>query len=249
MRRTLLFLLVVVAVPLFAHERKVFHVIVDPAANRAYIPEGTVLPAGMQLRASVKVMPVDGFALQRPRAGERVFEAKKQSAMTRQLRPLVFEYAPAERFNEVRARVEQRRRESGRDAGADSHNGGCATYHFYIDGTGMHGTYTTEFIALDCDPGVRTVGQYGWWTYGAMAAAEDDGYVFVFDDNGNYVCDDSGGGYRTRSCEAESYQQWAGAPVNNIHFGWHTALIEWLEGYQPNYVWFNLEASVYRYHY
>ena len=39
------------------------------------------------------------------------------------------------------------------------------------------------------------------------------------------------------SIELRNYEE------NQLYHGGHTALIEWLEGYQPNYVWFNIELS------
>ena len=51
MKRALLFLALVAALPLLAHEqRTMIPVLVDAEANRAYIPEGTVLPVQMNFR-------------------------------------------------------------------------------------------------------------------------------------------------------------------------------------------------------
>lgn len=263
-RRIWLFVcLLISALPLFGHDRTVILVMIDPVANRAYIPEGTVLPAELKtIRASVTSMPLRDLNSAGPRflegARDRSFllrnmpariRTRAHTALMRELPPLVIEYAPVERFTEVRARYEkevQARKDSG--LRTNSSHTSCIDIYHTTSGTGVYGGYSSSFIETRCWSDTAP-NNYGWWGVGAAAAAEDEGYVYVDDDLGNYECDDSGGGYRVRSCFVEAFTQATNFPANNLRHGGHTALIEWLNGNEPNYVWFNILIESYTYFY
>lgn len=235
-----LFVCLAAALPLFAHDAKVTLVVIDVEKNRAYVPEGTVLPPGKTVRASVTRVPMNGVTFETPRFGERSFSATARAQALRQEAPLVFEYAPAEKFAEARARYETFMARQGSGPKTQSHLGGCSYTYYTTSGTGVYGTYYSEFAEKSCS---AYGGAYVWQTIGAGAAAEDEGYVYVNDGLNHWDCDDSGSGYRVRACENERLALTYAYPVNNVQMGGHTALIEWLNGYEPNYVWFNIEIS------
>ena len=72
----------------------------------------------------------------------------------------------------------------------------------------------------------------------------DERYVYVYDDLGNYECQYSSPWYEVRSCMDFAFTPYAGSVVNYIHMGGVTSHIEWLEGYQPNYVTFSISLNI-----
>src|SRR5947207_15830665 len=84
---------------------RVIYVVVDPAAHRAYIPEGTALPEGLQIRASV-IKSNEPTAMPEVDRSFRLEFAKTMKAKRSEpvAAPLIFEYAPLARFETARLR-------------------------------------------------------------------------------------------------------------------------------------------------
>jgi hypothetical protein len=230
------------ALPLIAHEPPVTLVIVDAQNNRAYIPEGTVLPEGMVVRATQTRMPLHSTPVEL-RRGERSFAVKAAADLLSKRPPLVFEYAPAEKFIQTRERYEElKAAQAAAGPEAQSHYGGCATTYYDVQNTGYWGdTYYSWFATKRC---IVYQGYYaGWYTYGTSAGSTDEGHVWAYDDTNGFTCDDNYPGYRERSCETENYRSWNPNSTNKIHHGGQTYVIEWLQNYEPWYVGFSLNVE------
>src|ERR1044071_7458807 len=93
---------------------RVIYVVVDPAAHRAYIPEETVLPEGLRIRASA-MKSDESTAMPEVDRSFRLEFAKTMKAKGSEPveAPLIFEYAPAERFATARDRYEAKHRTAG----------------------------------------------------------------------------------------------------------------------------------------
>jgi hypothetical protein len=244
-RRIWLFVcLLAIALPLFAHEPEVMLVRVDLEKNRAYVPEGTVLPPGLEVRAAAISLPQRTAPIELRHGGERSFLVKAHADLLSRRSPLVFEYAPAETFAGTRERYEQFKAHQAASSGpsAQSHYGGCGTTYYDVQNTGYYNdTYYSWFATKQC---IAYQGYYAaWYTYGTTAAAEDDGYVWVYDDTNAFTCDDNYPGYRERSCETENYRSYNASSTNKVHHGGQSYHIEYLQNYEPWYVGFSLNVQ------
>jgi hypothetical protein len=245
--RTSLFVCLLAAgFPIVAHAHDAILVIADPANNRAYIPEGTILPPGLEVRAQRTGIRrlVNGKV-------ERPIDLSAQGFKRLTTPPLVFEYAPAERFDEVRKRYEAQQvaRRSPR-VKATSHDGD-ACQHFYVSGsnTGVYGTYTNGFTSSYCPPpggGQRVVGQSYLWQFVAIGDYSDDDqyispYVAIGDNNGNFSCFND----TVFSCTASATTPWSGYFCQNTVY---TSAVLYVIEYAPQnqydyYVGWNFQIN------
>ena len=250
-RASLALLLLLSALPLVAHEeRKVILVLVDREANRAYIPEGTVIPPGMNIRVGKAQFDRDTFlALRGDRDGAKgsARELQAEKAMVARVKakpPLVFDYAPAERFVEARKGYEAQLAKRRPNVQANSSHQRC--YDTYVSDTeqGQYGSYYNGFTSTFCAPsGSTPVGYAHTWEFGAWADYSDDDQtisprVWVEDNNGNYYCHDeiyySGDtGQCSDSATTVLLQQGCLNVVDTVGIQY---IIEWLPGYVENYL-------------
>ncbi len=259
-------LLLLTALPLAAHEeRKVILVIADTQAGKAYIPEGTVLPPGLVVRA--EVFQTDARAVGRGRGGrleprelgveERHAYDRAAVARLKAGAPLVFEYAPAERFIAVRTSYEAQRAKRRSPVQGDSSHRTCYDTYIQQSNTGQYGTYYNGFTDTFCLPSSGlTVGGYYLWEFGATGDETDDDqwinpYVYVDDLNGNYECFNEAYGYTwPLSCSDGATTQWLQQGcLNTVDTGAVLYKIEYLPGYVENYLGFsfNVEHCTYFY--
>ena len=237
MLKRVLFLLVVVGIPLAAHaaSNSTIFVLVDPAAARAYIPEGTVLPHGFQVRAEPFVI-ANGLRHARPAAGPK----RLHSA------PLVFQYAPAERFENARKQYEQRagtRRVQSNDVG-------CVDIYVSGSNSGPQWTYYDGFTLTFCGEVNKTVGYSYLWQFTATGDYTDDDeyadpWVAIDDDNHNYYCFYEQYGYGVPSCSTSNTTVWTNTGCTDwVHGYAQLYAIEWQQGYVPYYVGFSFQIDM-----
>jgi hypothetical protein len=74
--------------PRAGKETSVIYVVIDHENQLALVPEGTVIPAGLKIYST---------------QGDSADQAEIQGNLVKEARPLVFSYAPADRFRAVRA--------------------------------------------------------------------------------------------------------------------------------------------------
>src|SRR5688572_7434330 len=200
-RMLLLVCLFAAVLPLAAHERQVLLVLVDLEAGRAYVPEGSVIPAGMNVRAGKE--NVDRATFERARASVKGGQADARERNARRAvkarlhakPPLVFEYAPAERFVEARKGYEAQAAKRPR-VQSDSHQ---TCFDTYVSDTkpGYYSSgYTNGFTSTFCQPSTGLLlNQVNNWEFRATADYSDDDQwiypnVWIDDQNGNFFCYD-----------------------------------------------------------
>jgi hypothetical protein len=234
---------VLAAVPLVAGDEQVIFVRIDTAAKRAYIPEGTVLPERVVLRASKS--PVEQETIRDATISER--SVPRREAPVRRLTEkdtLIFEYAPAENFRGMQARYAARV-SKGPSRVRTEDDRYCTTIYMEDTGEGVYGTYSNGFTARGCRPaGALTSGQYYLFDYTATADVGDDGYVYVSDANGNFNCMDTWPGYGLSCTDENTTQYWVGFS-NTITMAGSFSIIEYLDNYEPNYIGFSFESTWY----
>lgn len=249
----LLVCLVVAGLPLAAQAatNAVLFVLVDPQTNRAYIPEGTVLPAGFQVRAERATVERPLFIDKRDWRGARVPRLAKPSPKRLTGPAMVFEYAPAERFEQARRQYEAKYGvgSSRIKANDDQY---CQSFYVTQQNTGIYGTYTNGLTGTFCGWTNTIVGNSYLWEFTAIGDYSDDDIyvnpaVGIYDDNNNYNCYDeyyySGD---TGSCTASATTQKTGTfCTNNVHVWGLLYIIEWMpqDPYHDNYLGFNLQLS------
>lgn len=252
-RRTWMFVcLLIAALPLAAHEkRNVILILIDTEANRAYIPEGTVLPPGLNgIRAEKTVLDVDTVSRLRPgraNKGEDAREARVALASDARARlkagpPLVLQYAPEERFTEIRQRyLAQAAKRS--PVASDSHR---SCYDLYASDyrSGLQWTYYNDFTSTFCLPSSGiTSGNAYLWEFTATGGYTDDDqwispYAYVDDQNGNFECFQEATGYTSPlSCTAsETTVLLQQGCLNDVDTGATLYVIEYGPGYTEYYV-------------
>lgn len=248
------------ALPLFA-KNDVLLVIVDRQHQRAYIPEGSVVPPGMTIRVSA-LPPVraDEMEAATRHAGAR----GRVDFLDRLLRrpsgtPLVFEYAPAERFTQVRQRYEAQRRQRAEHGRTLIANDTLTCYPTYLTDSpsGYYGTYYHGFTSTFCQQTNGCgVGNYCEWGFGSEAdSTDDDSYVYpyaaVYDQNNHFNCSHVAYGYESPiGCAVTNTTQLLQIGVLNVvHTVAQVYTIEYLQNYEPYYVgsWFDIDYGTYFY--
>ena len=240
-RRTWLFVcLLVAAVPMLAADNLIL-VRVDRKANRAYIPEGPVLPQGLAIRA--KKEPIAPVALGRPGLQQSKEIAPKRLNVKD---TLIFEYAPAETFAGTRERYAAKLARE-KNQRVIPHNHSCGTVYLDDSAEGYYGTIYNGFSSTVCSPhGPLVNGNYYEWSYSADANYADDGWVAVWGANNNFNCDDNWPGYGL-SCTAASTVRWWW-DSNTITAAGSFSVIEYLQNYEPWYTGFSFEIVWYSAH-
>ena len=263
MKRALLFLALFAAFPLLAHEeRKVILVLVDLKANRAYIPEGTVLPP-LQFNVRMEKTRLDRetfMQLRGDRDGGKGRVRERGAALSARARlkarpPLQIEYAPAERFVAMRRGYEAQLARRPR-VQTDSHQ---TCFDTYVSDTeaGVYNNYTNGFTSTFCQPSSGiTVGVANNWEFRATADYSDDDqwinpYVWIDDQNGNFYCFDemyySGDlGQCSASASTVLLQQGCLNDVDTVGLQYY---IEYLPGYVENYIGYNFVVDYCTYFY
>jgi hypothetical protein len=212
-------------------------ILVDPVAGRAYVPQGTVLPQGLQVRAQ----PFIAYkALRHVRPS---FTGKQQV----QTPPLVFEYAPAERFEAARKQYEERHGASQGRVQANSV--GCVDTYVSGSNSGPRWTYYDGLNLHFCGEQDKTVGNSYAWEFTATGDWTDDDeyidpYVAINDDNNNYYCFYEQYGYGSPSCTASNTTQWTNVGCTNyVHAYALLYAIEYQDYYVPYYVGFSFQID------
>ncbi len=255
-RRTWMFVcLLIAALPLAAHEkRNVILMLIDTEANKAYIPEGTVLPPGLNgVRAEKAVLDVGEVSRVRPGRADQGDAAVREgrAALGRDARarlkarpPLVFQYAPAERFAEIRQRYEAHAAKQRLPVEGDSSHRTCSDIYASDYRSGLQWTYYNDFVSTFCSPssGISPGNAY-LWEFTALGGYTDDDqwispYAYVDDQNGNYECFEEAVGYTSPlSCTASAtttlLQQGC---LNDVDTGATLYVIEYGPGYTEYYV-------------
>lgn len=225
-------------VPLAAHAaaNSTIFIVVDPAAGRAYIPEGTVLPHGLQVRAQPFVM-AKALRHVRPVAAVRKLQGP----------PLVFQYAPEEHFAQARKQYEQ---QHGRQGRLQTNDVGCVDIYVSGSNSGPRWTYYDGFTLTFCGETNKTVGYSYLWQFTATGDWTDDDeyidpWVAINDDNHNYYCFYEQYGYGSPSCSTSNTTQWTNTGCTDwVHGYAQLYAIEYQDNYVPWYVGFSFQADM-----
>jgi hypothetical protein len=236
-RRIWLFVcLLAAAVPMLAADNLIL-VRVDTKANRAYIPEGTVLPQGLAIRA--KKEPIGPVTLDRGgmRAPREIAPKRLEPKNT-----LIFEYAPAETFAAMRERyvAKQAREKNPR---LTPHNQSCGTVYVDDEAEGYYGTQYGSFSSTICMPaqGPFVTGTYYPVDYTAQAESwADEGWVAVWDANNRFTCQDNYAVYGLSCTAGSNVRFWSYS--NTITTAGSFSVIEYLQNYEPWYTGFSFEV-------
>jgi hypothetical protein len=242
--------LVVIGLPIAAHaSNRVIFVLVDAKENRAYIPEGTVLPPGLHIRANRALIGPGGIFMD-DTAGRHLQRTLSPKRERLNAPPLVFEYAPAERFEAARARYYAKHPETGRQPQTETDV--CNEVDVSDSRTGAYDTYYDSFASVACVPsGTLYVNNYYTWTFTATGEYSDDDeridpYVGISDLNNNFNCYHpitSYEGYPT--CNASATTQFTNTACTNTVYTYGLLYkIEYTnDPYHDNYYGFNLEVD------
>jgi hypothetical protein len=205
-------------------------ILADITAHRAYIPFGTVLPPGLEVR--VKVSRTSG-----------ALNSRRRSVVEKQVadeQPLVFEYAPESRFEEARKHNPRNlvtRSQQLRPKTLDDRI--CYPISLETTAEGVAGTYYAWFDFNQCTN--NPFPQNGILTddYTAYTYPEDETQAQINDDRGHYACWDTSNGYSSTSCNV-SYTGHFTNPItcNHVIATGYARHIEWLDNYVPNYLGF-----------
>lgn len=245
------------ALPVFA--RDVLLVIVDRQNLRAYIPEGSVIPPGMTIRVATLPPRTAAEMEDTRRVGARnhvnfLDQILKRPSGT----PLVFEYAPAERFVQVRQRYEAESKQQAANSRTLITNSlTCYPTYLTDSPTGYYGTYYHGFTSTFCQQSNGCgVGNYCEWGFGAEGnSTDDDSYVYpyasVYDQNNHFNCTHVAYGYESpMGCSVTNTTQLLQVGVLNVvHTVAQVYTIEYLENYEPYYLgsWFDVSYGTYFY--
>lgn len=236
----------VVAQPLSAQgisgQPRHIEILVDPIAHRAYVPIGTVIPAGLQLRVWTHSGPERAQGSwnreKRPWNPEKLGTPQTSHAMQPPL--LVFEYAPESRFEEARSHHPSlAAARSAHFKPAPLYDWGPYYYDITIGVQGVDGLYYMYFQA-----GISgTLSNTGPNTesYSAHTYPEDDasaGVASIF--SNHFSCYDSNNGdYGEAYCETSYTTTPANTDVCGVDlvavYGTATH-IEYLQDHVPNYL-------------
>lgn len=251
-RRMALFVcLLFAALPTFASENLIL-VRIDMKAKRAYIPEGTILPGRVLLRAAKVRLPRgerpadDRDALSDGRSVLLRSNAVRRLPMKRLTAEdtLVFEYAPSATFDAMRAHYAARAPKKNSPVQA-THERSCTTIYMQDESEGLYGTYYAGFEATGCSPAHGPFIPYNYYLYDFTATGywADEGFVYVDDLNDNYDCQDDYPDSGTLTCTGSELAQYWGS--NTVELGGSFSYIEYQANYEPWYVGFYFESTWY----
>ena len=263
MKRSFLALcLLFAALPLLAHEqRTMIPVLVDAEANRAYIPEGTVLPVQMNFRfEKFRLNETEIAQLRADRDGGKgnVRTVRGDRAATARLKakpPLILQFAPAERFVQMRRNYEAQAAKRRPVVRTDSGHLQCFDFYVEDSAQGQYHEYSTGFTSVFCKQPTTYPGYVNYWEFHAIGGYSDDDqyidpYAFVDDDNNNFGCFDlyswPGDGACTATNSTLLLQQGC---LNDVDTGSLQYIIEYLPGYVENYLGFNFLVDYCTYFY
>ena len=231
MRSTLILALAVFALPLFGQRVPgKIEIVVDLNAHRAYVPYGTVLPPGMQVRVARAVRrqhaklfdaeAIESSSLPKITEGKSILRAQA---------PLVFEYAPESRFEESRKHA--------RGANATTGGGGrlrivplsryCSVTTVSVESDGQYGPEYALFDSTFCFTTGIQPGQSDTQDFTAYTYAQDETWAHVTDDLGNYQCFNAPNGYSVAQCTASHTSVLQTHCVNSVYS----------EGFARHYEW------------
>jgi hypothetical protein len=236
-----------------ARANHVVYVLVDAAANRAYIPEGTVLPPGLQIRAR-SVGAVDPAALPEIDRSFRRSFAKAMGVKHGELpaAPLVFEYAPAARFAAMQKQYETKHPSASGGLHAAPLSDYCWDVYASQENTGIYGTYTDGITLTFCANYNTVVGYAYPWSFTVTGDFSDkdsriDPAVGIYDLNNNFNCYDA---YQYSGdlgqCTASNTTVWTNSGCTNHVHGWGLLyVIEYTnDPYHDNYLGFELDIDI-----
>jgi hypothetical protein len=265
-RRILLVLFLIAAgLPLAAATHEPLLVIIDLAHHRALVPEGSVIPFGMEFRAE----PLQGRAGTLDPAERRGGPRLEGSVLTNSLHrtpapPLKIEFAPAERFAQTRQRYEAQvakklaARRNGRGMVAAAHTADdCFPTYAEDSNTGVYGTYYHTLTSTFCQQssGITNYAYLDWSFTASGDYTDDDEYIdpyaYVGDDNNNFQCFQAAYGYTSPvECTASNHTQLLQVGcLNHVTSGALLYTIEYLNNYVPNYLGYNLSVTYCTYFY
>jgi len=231
---------------------RVIYVLIDPATNRAYIPDGTVLPQGLQIRAG-KMKSVDRDAA--PQLGRSFRRSFAKAMSTRpgefQTPPLVFEYAPAERFEAAQKRYEAKHAPASGARRVEPLSDYCLDIYVSQQNTGIYDTYTDGITSTFCGNYGTVVGNAYPWSFtvtGDYSYKDNniDPAVGIYDLNNNYNCYDA---YQYNGdlgqCSASNTTVWTNTGcTDHVHAWGLLYVIEYTnDPYHDNYLGFELDID------
>lgn len=201
-------LTVVIALPATAG---VIQISIDVNRGVAYIPAGTVLPAGMTVHAApaagrrvllpepLAIGEIDRSAIHN---GARLGAERPRGRFARSA-PLRIEVGDESRFAALRAHFTELAKGEGRSR-LQSDSQQCSYIYYEASDSG----YTAYFTSTFCydNPG-PSVGNYGTWLFGSETNMGGDAEAYVSDDNDNYDCRHLVVGYGGASCSDSAYTQ------------------------------------------
>lgn len=258
-RIVLVLLLCLAAFPLVSHAatREPLLGIVDLANHRVLLPEGSVLPFNMEFRAERLRGPHRGIA-------DRQKGVQIESLRTSLTLPLKVEYAPAERFVQVRQRYDQQEakkaeaRRNGRHLMPATNTADhCFPTYFEDSETGYYGTYYNGFTSTFCQQS-SGIQNYAFldWSFTASGAYTDDDewvypYAYVWDNNNNFRCQYNAYGYVSPvECTASNHTQLLQVGcLNSVTTAAQLYTIEYLNNYEPYYLGYSFSLTYCTYFY
>ena len=229
---------------------RVLYVVVDPAAHRAYVPEGTVLPEGLRIRASA-VESRESTAMPEIDRSFRNGLAKSLNAKRSPsaVAPLIFEYASAERFEAARRQYEATHHTSGGLGHPAPNYDYCYDVYVTQQNTGIYDTYTNSLTSTFCANYNTVVGYSYPWSFTVTGDWTDkdnriDPGVGIYDDNNNFNCYHAYN-YDYLSCNATATTVWTNTGCTNHVHAWGLLYkIEYTnDPYHDNYLGFELDID------
>ncbi len=252
----LVLFLLIAGLPVAAFAREPLLVIIDLEQHCVYVPVGSVIPAGIAIRAEPLQDPFSrGVGLRRQ---SRLMESRIRKLS---VPPLAIRYAPVERFAQLRQRYEAQqkaaeRRNPRRLIAVDTDHD-CFPFYASDSQTGVYGTYYNDFTSTFCQPtGTITSGNSYLWEFTASGAyTEDDEWVYpyaaVYDENNNFNCVYDAYGYTSPvECTASATTQLLQVGcLNTVTTMAQLYTIEYLQNYEPYYLGyvFSIEYCTYFY--
>jgi len=259
LRRLIVLCVLVTSFTVPAVAGDVLLVIIDREHQRAYVPEGSVIPPGMAIRAEA-LPPMRGIDVSARRGTAREHVNFLDRILKRPSGPpLIFEYAPAERFTQMRQRYEAQRELRKRQGRTIVANDTLTCYPTYATDsqTGYFGTYYHGFTSTFCvQTGGCGVGNNCEWGFGAEGDSTDDDewvypYAAVYDQNNHFNCNHTAYGYESPvACSVTNTTQLLQVGcLNTVHTVAQLYTIEYLQNYEPWYLGFTFDVSYCTYFY
>lgn len=233
---TILLALPLCAGDLNSGDARTVDVMIDLPRHRAYIPYGTVLPAGATLRVKAYRGPTIPAKVQGDLwAGASSFALSAES-------PLIFEYVPESRFADLR---KQSRSSSSstkrRFATAPLYRPVCFVHNFGVGVQGYYDTYMEYFTSSNCFDADARPPDYDTMYFLSSVTAEDYTAAWITDLLGNYTCYASGEGVAA-TCNSWHTSQILTYIANTVWTRASAYHLEWVDG-NPSYVGVEFEWS------